>query len=60
MNYTEFNDERNLRCVAVCCASCAHGCDTHSICVTCLHPDRDGPVAMLPYQVCDGWKKTTR
>lgn len=61
MIHVEFDDEKNLRCVDRCCANCAHGDDTHSIClVTCLHPDRDGPGTVLLHQVCDGWKARAR
>jgi hypothetical protein len=59
MTHTEFNDEKNLRCVDRCCASCAHGDDTYG-CATCLHPDRDGPISVLSYQVCDCWKASAR
>lgn len=60
MTFTQFNDEKNLRCVGRCCANCAHGDDTHSICVNCLHPDRDGPGTVLQHQVCDGWKASAQ
>ena len=61
MTHMQFDDEKNLRCVDRCCENCAHGDCTHSIClVTCLHPDRDGPVMTLPNQVCDGWKASAK